>query len=135
VVLDLSSGQPGVGQPVDFIARVVGSPSPGAAGSRAKVDGARFRISGPGITDGTELPVPDDGSGVFRTTFTFLQGGRFEVAFNARADGSPIRGQRPVMVGVVDPPAQAPQAPQAQPAPTARPAQSPVQSDSNMKWM
>ncbi len=136
VVLDVSSGQPGVGQPVDFIARVVGSPSPGAPGSRAKVDGARFRISGPGIAEGTELPVPDDGSGVFRTTFTFLQGGRFEVAFNARADGSPIRGYRPVVVGAVDPPPQAPQAPQAQPAPTARPPQGPSQNaDSNMKWM
>ena len=34
--------------------------------------------------------------GVFRTTFTFLQGGRFDVAFTARADGSPVRGARAV---------------------------------------
>ena len=55
--------------------------SPSASRS-AKVDGAAFLISGPGIAAGTALPASDDGSGVFRTTFTFLQGGHFDVAFS-----------------------------------------------------
>ena len=60
IVLDASNAKPGVGQPVDFEARIVGS--------KTKVDDARFLISGPGIAPGTELPAADDGSGTFRTT-------------------------------------------------------------------
>ena len=43
--------------------------------------------------------MADDGSGVFRATFTFLQAGRFEVSFTARADGAPVRSVRTVIVG------------------------------------
>jgi serine/threonine protein kinase len=92
--IDASSGKAGIGQPVDFSARVTAGP----AGSRAKTDAARFRISGPGIGGGTELPAADDGSGVFRTTFTFLQSGRFDVAFLARVDGATVRAARIVVV-------------------------------------
>ena len=95
-IVEASAPAPGVGQPVDFSARVV----PGSSASGvAKVDEARFLIAGPGIAAGTELPASDDGGGVFRTTFTFLQGGRFDVAFSARADGSPVRSARVVIVG------------------------------------
>jgi serine/threonine protein kinase len=93
VVLETSSNQPVPGQPVDFEARVVGG-----AGAR-KVEAARFRIVGPGLVAGTELPSPDDGSGVFRTTFTFLQPGRFDVRFGARADGVSVGASRAVLVG------------------------------------
>ena len=103
-VLDASNGKPGVGQPVDFSARVVGT----AGAGRSKVDGPRFRISGPGIAGGTEVAAADDGSGLFRTTFTFLQGGRFEVAFSARADGSPVRAARFVQVAGAGEPAAPP---------------------------
>jgi serine/threonine protein kinase len=95
VVVEASAGRPGVGQPVDFSAKV---PGPSAARA-AKVDGACFLIAGPGIAPGTELPASDDGDGVFRSTFTFLQGGRFDVVFSARADGSPVRGARAIVVG------------------------------------
>lgn len=94
VELDPSGMRPGIGQPVDFAARIVGS----GAGAR-QVDGARFRISGPGLAAGTELPAADDGSGVFRTTFTFLQTGRFDVRFTARVDGTTMSTSRSVAVG------------------------------------
>ncbi len=93
VVLETSSNQPVPGQPVDFEARIVGG-----VGAR-KVEAARFRIVGPGLAAGTELPSPDDGSGVFRTTFTFLQPGRFDVRFGARADGVSVGASRAVSVG------------------------------------
>jgi serine/threonine-protein kinase len=95
-IVDVSSGRPAMGQPVDMAARIQG-------GSHAKVEGASFHIVGPGIAPGTHLDVTDDGSGVFRATFTFLQSGRFEVSFTARADGSPVRSARAVIVGDVKP--------------------------------
>jgi hypothetical protein len=119
-VIDASSGRPGVGQPVDFSARVL----VGGAG-HPKTDGAHFRISGPGIGGGTEVPAADDGSGVFRATFTFLQGGRFEVVFLARVDGAPVRAARTVAVDAQ---------PGASPAAPASGAPGPVPSASS-KWM
>lgn len=93
-VLEVSNPRPGVGQPVDVSCRVFvanGAPRP-------KLDFARFRISGPGLMSGTYLPTFDDGSGVFRSTFTFLQGGRFEVDFMARGPGAGVRTGRPIVV-------------------------------------
>ncbi|HEY5316441.1 MAG TPA: protein kinase, partial [Solirubrobacteraceae bacterium] len=95
-IVDLSSAKPGLGQPVDMAAHIQ---SPG----RAKVEGASFHIVGPGIAPGTHLDVADDGSGIYRATFTFLQSGRFEVSFTARADGAPMRSARAVIVGEVKP--------------------------------
>jgi eukaryotic-like serine/threonine-protein kinase len=109
-VVESSSGKPGIGQPVDFVARVVAATRP------TKVEAARFVIAGPGIAPGTELPASDDGSGAFRTTFTFLQGGHFQVDFSASADGAPVRGGRAVVVGEGVPPAPVPaQSPAAPP--------------------
>ena len=95
-IVDVSNPRPGVGQPVDLAAHIQGS-------SRPKVDGATFHIAGPGIPSGTHLEGNDDGSGVFRATFTFLQGGRFEVAFTARADGAAVRAAHVILVGDVKP--------------------------------
>jgi serine/threonine protein kinase len=93
VLLDASNAKPPPGQTVDFVARIVA----GASGVRT-VDGPSFRIAGPGVGAGTMLDAADDGSGGFHTTFTFLQPGRFEVTFAARADGAPVRATRPVVV-------------------------------------
>jgi tRNA A-37 threonylcarbamoyl transferase component Bud32 len=93
-LIDVPSGKPGLGQPVDLVARV----SSATPGGHAKVEDARFRIAGPGIPAGTELGAADDGAGVFRTTFTFLQSGRFDVTFSARADGSAVRAARSLVV-------------------------------------
>jgi serine/threonine protein kinase len=100
-MVDVSSARPGVGQPVDLAGRIQGS-------ARAKVEGARFHMAGPGIPTGTQLDGTDDGSGVFRATFAFLQAGRFEVSFTARADGVAVRAAHVILVGDVGPgPAQA----------------------------
>ena len=117
-VIDASAGKPAIGQPVDFAARVVLAP----AASRAKTDGAHFRIAGPGIAAGTELPAADDGSGIFRTTFTFLQSGRFDVIFAARVDGAPVRAARVVLVDPVpgSPPVPASSAPGTAPSASAK---------------
>ncbi len=90
--LDVSSLKPGVGQPVDLVGHLVG-------GTHAKIDGAHFHIAGPGIAAGTDLGAVDDGSGAYRASFTFMQPGRFEVDFGARADGTQARTARMVVVG------------------------------------
>jgi serine/threonine protein kinase len=126
-IVDASTTKPGIGQPVDFSARLVGGSTPART---PKVDGARFLIAGPGIAAGAELPASDDGDGVFRTTFTFLQEGRFDVTFSARADGAAVRSTRTVVVGEASarpppPPAEAPT-----PATNANGA-----TNSNAKWL
>jgi hypothetical protein len=90
-------------------------------GSKAKVEGARFRVVGPGLA-GNELDAVDDGSGSFRTTFTFMQAGRFEMSFVARADGSAVRASRALAVEAAKPSATAPSSkPTASPPPTTQP--------------
>jgi serine/threonine protein kinase len=97
--IDASNPKPAVGQPVDFSARVTGG-APGAPGSAStRIDGAMFRVAGPGIAAGTHLEAVADGAGAFRATFAFLQGGRFEVSFGARADGAPVHAARAIDVG------------------------------------
>jgi serine/threonine-protein kinase len=93
VLVEASSAKPVPGQPIDFTARIL-APSP-----HPRVDAPSFRITGPGVAPGTQLAAADDGTGVFRTTFAFLQAGRFEVSFSARADGAAVRGARAVVVG------------------------------------
>ncbi len=103
ISLETSASKPGLGQPVDLTGRVSAP-----AGTHPRVEAARFHIDGPGIAPGTELSAIDDGS-AFRTTFTFLQPGRFDVTFMARADGAPLHASRTVVVD--DPTAPPPPAP------------------------
>jgi hypothetical protein len=95
--LDVSAAKPAVGQPVDFVARVAGGP-------RVKVESPAFQIAGPGIAPGTRLDATADGSGLFHGSFTFLQNGRYDVTFTAKADGSAVRTVRAVVVGDPKPP-------------------------------
>ncbi len=90
--IETSSPKPGVGQPVDFIARV--TLASGAA--PGKVEGPAFFVAGPGVAQGTRLDAIADGAGAFRVSFAFLQGGHFEVTFGARADGSAVRAGRTI---------------------------------------
>jgi hypothetical protein len=122
VAIDASSARPGVGEPVDLSARVMG-----ANGAHPKIEGAKFRIKGPGIVAGTELAALDDGTGVLKTTFTFLQPGRYEVGFSAVADGVGVKSARPLVVDDPSAPAAAPAPPAAAPAPAG--------SGSAAKWL
>lgn len=90
--IDVSSARPGVGQPVDLVGHIGGGP-------HAKVDGAHFHISGPGIAAGTDVSAVDDGSGAYHASFAFMQPGRFQVDFIARADGAMTRAARLLVVG------------------------------------
>jgi serine/threonine protein kinase len=95
VAIDSSSAKPGAGQPVDFTAHLTGTTRP------AKIEGARFFITGPGVS--SSLDATDNGSGAYKTTFTFLEDGRFTVTFNARADGNAVASSRLVVVGTPKP--------------------------------
>jgi hypothetical protein len=119
--LEASNGRPGPGQPVDFVARV-------ANAARLRLDGARFEFSGPGLGGASEVPAAEDGAGVFRATFTFLQSGRFDVRFAAQADGSPVSAARTVVVGETVAPAPAPRA-------TAEPPVRPATSAVGGQWL
>jgi len=131
VLVEASSTKPGTGQPVDFAARLA------PAVRTARIDNAQFLIAGPGVAAGTAIPASDDGTGVFRTTFTFLQAGHFDVAFTARADGSLLRGERVVVVGEgISLPAAAPAEP-AEPAspPPANATQTNQSGGASARWL
>ncbi len=123
--IDVSSAKPGVGQPVDLVGHLLG-------GSHAKVDGAHFHISGPGLTAGTDVSAVDDGAGAYHASFAFMQPGRFEVDFGVRADGAQARAVRMLVVG--DGRAAQPASPTdtAAGSPAAPPATAPTPS---AKWM
>jgi serine/threonine protein kinase len=108
--IDVSNGKPGVGEPVDLVGHL--------AGAHARVDGAHFHIAGPGIAAGTDLSAVDDGSGAYHASFTFMQAGRFEVDFGVRADGTPARAARMLVVGGGQTPSPATAPTDAQPAAT-----------------
>ncbi len=127
VSLDASNPKPAVGQPVDFSARIVVAPGASHGRGSGTVEGAQFRVAGPGIAPGMKLDGVEDGSGVWRTTFPFMQSGRFEVTFAARADGTPVRAVRVVEVGGAEGATRAPP-----PAPSGGEAPPPA---SSAKWL
>jgi hypothetical protein len=116
VAVDVSPAHPRPGQPVDLVARVVGA---------KRLEGGSFQISGPGIA-GADISAVADEAGVFRATFTFMEGGRFEVVFVGRADGAPVRGARAIQTGQAPLP----------PPPTAPTATTPAPpSSGGAKWL
>jgi len=123
--LDASNARPAVGQPVDFVARVSGP-------AGARLDAPSFHIAGPGLSAGTDMPAGDDGSGALRTTFTFLQPGRFDVTFSGRAPSGPVRAVRSVAVSDPNASSRAPAVPPAAAPPPPAPA---VPQSGAQKWL
>jgi serine/threonine-protein kinase len=119
VLLDANVGAPRVGQTVEFTARV--------APTKGTFEGASFVISGPGLGGGATMPAQSPAPGVFKASFAFLEAGRFDVTFQAQADGKPLKAARSLVAG--EPPA--PKVPE-QPKPPAPPATAPTGS---VKWM
>ena len=119
VLLDSTAAAPRVGQTVEFTARV--------APSKATFEGATFVISGPGLGAGATMPAQSPAPGVFKASFAFLEPGRFDVTFQAQADGKPVRAARSLTAGD----APAPKAPDPGKPPTP-PATAPTGS---VKWM
>ncbi|HEY8072506.1 MAG TPA: hypothetical protein VIF62_00305, partial [Labilithrix sp.] len=126
VLLDLSAPAPRIGQTVDLTARV--APPKGA------FDQPAFTITGPSgpVTMPAQSPAP----GVYKGTYAFLEGGRFEVAFTTQADGKPLRASRVVVAGAPPPPTQPPQQQPTLPPATQQKEPPPVPPTSpSVKWM
>jgi hypothetical protein len=119
VLLDANVAAPRVGQTVEFTARV--------APTKGTFEGASFVISGPGLGGGASMPAQSPAPGVFKASFAFLEAGRFDVTFQAQADGKPLKAARSLVAG--DPPAPKPPEPAKPPTP---PATAPTGS---VKWM
>jgi serine/threonine-protein kinase len=99
VTMDSSNAKPNVGEAVDFAARVLGPD----AGGGAKVEGAAFHVSGPGLAAGAQLDAANDGSGAFHRA---RSAARASLAFGPTAHGRGARSgyhrvaQRPHLPGV-----------------------------------
>ncbi|HWL86678.1 MAG TPA: protein kinase [Polyangiaceae bacterium] len=123
--VESSPPKPHIGQPVDFAAKI--------AGEGAKnITGARFAVTGPGLgKEGATLTAVNEG-GLYRAGFTFLEPGRYEVTFLAKADGTSVRGGRAVVVygGTAAPSTEASSSASGSPAPSASPAPS-----GSAKWL
>ena len=102
VVLDTSPAKARLGQPVQFVAKV--------QAKGAITDGV-FLVLAAGQAQGTRLVPMSDGA-TFRTAFTFLEAGRYEISFTAKADGSVVRTAKTLAIDAATPEA----APSASPA-------------------
>lgn len=96
VLLDVTPARARVGQPVDFVARIVTTP---ATAARPAIDAPYFAISGPGVANGAKIPGLCDAVGTCRAGYTFVEGGRYDVVFTAKAGGTPLRATRPAQAG------------------------------------
>jgi serine/threonine-protein kinase len=95
-VLDASVAKPRVGQQVELVARIVGTP-------KAQAEDPHFQISGPGGAS-TRLSAMPEG-GLYKATFSFLEPGRYEVSFAAKSDGRAVTTSRTLVAGASGGPA------------------------------
>jgi serine/threonine-protein kinase len=117
VILDANATQPRLGQTVELTARV--------APAKASFQGAVFTINGPGLGGGVTMPAQSPAPGIFKASYAFLEGGRFDVTFTTEADGTPLKAARMLVAGE----AGVPKLPDPAPKP---PAPTPTAS---VKWM
>ncbi len=123
VLVDPSTSQPRLGQTVEFTARVF--PSKGT------FEGAAFTMTGPGLGGGVRMPAQSSAPGVFKASYAFLEGGKFEVLFTTDAAGKTLRATRHVHVGggaggSAAPSATSPSSPPTAPVPS---------TTASVKWM
>jgi serine/threonine-protein kinase len=101
VILDASTLRPRVGQPVEFVARI----STGSGGApRGKPENPTLEIDGPGLGDGVKVQTIADAANAQRASYTFQDGGKYEVTFSTRVDGVALRATRTILVGEPAPP-------------------------------
>jgi serine/threonine-protein kinase len=116
-ILETNVAQPRLGQTIELTARV--------APAKGTFEAPLFTLNGPGLGAGVTMPAQSPAPGVFKASYAFLEGGRFDATFTAQAEGKPLRAMRAISVG--DPtqpkPADPPPKPTA-PTPTA-----------SVKWM
>ena len=116
IILEANVGQPRLGQTVEFTARV--------APPKGTFESPVFSISGPGLGGGVNMNAQSPAPGVFKASYAFLEGGRFEVTFTTQADGKALKAGRTLVAGDA-----APKPPEPAPKPTG-PAPT-----SSVKWM
>ncbi len=121
IILEASSGQPRLGQTVEFTARV--------APSKGTFESPVFAITGPGLGSGVTMNAQSPSPGVFKASFAFLEGGRFDVTFAAQADGKPLKAARTLVAG------EAPKPPDPGPGPGPGPKPPTPAPSSSVKWM
>src|SRR4029078_576894 len=93
-LIDASPSRPKLGQSVEFAAKVVSA----SGGAQKSVAEAHFAIVGPGLGTGAKLAAMSEGV-TYRTGFTFLEQGKYEITFSAKVDGATVRVQKIVVVG------------------------------------
>ncbi len=93
-LIDASPARPKLGQSVEFAAKVVSA----SGGTPKSVAEAHFAIVGPGLGAGAKLAAMSEGV-TYRTGFTFLEQGKYEIIFSAKVDGASVRAQKIVVVG------------------------------------
>ncbi len=116
IMLEANVGRPRLGQTVEFTARV--------APSRGAFENAVFSITGPGLGGGVNMTAQSTAPGVFKASYAFLEGGRFDVTFATQADGKALKAGRTLVAGAAAEPAPDPGPKPPGPAPT-----------SSVKWM
>ena len=117
-LVDLSVPAPKVGQTVELTARV--------APNKGDFSDPGFTVSGPSAAP-VRVPAAPTAPGVFKTTYSFTEAGKFDIAFSAQVDGKSVNAKRTVAAA-----APAPAPPPAPPAPAPAPAPAPTGS---VKWM
>jgi serine/threonine-protein kinase len=125
-LVDLSVAAPKVGQTVELTARV--------APNKGDFSDPGFTVSGPSAAP-VRVPAATTAPGVFKTTYSFTEAGKFDIAFSASIDGKSVNAKRTVAAsgGATALPAPAP-APSHAPAPAPAPAPPPAPAGS-VKWM
>ena len=98
VAIESSLPHPRIGQPVTFTARVSI-----AAGSPKAIEDARFVINGPGLVPDTRLGTLTDAAATYSATFAGFEPGKYEVTFDAKVDGTPVRAIRTLVIEGVAP--------------------------------
>ena len=111
IMLEANVVRPKLGQTVECTARV--------APTKGSCQHAMFNVTGPGLGGGVNMEAQTSAPGVFKVSYAFLVGGRFDVTFTLQADGKGLRAGRSLVAG------EQPSAPKA-PDPA---------SASSVKWM
>ncbi len=93
VVIEASVAHPHVSQTVTFTAKVSG-----ATGPAKSIDDPRFVINGPGLGADTKLGAAMGGGGSYSATFAGFEPGKYELAFDAKVDGTVVRGVKPFLI-------------------------------------
>jgi hypothetical protein len=78
-----------------------------AGGTPKSLEEVHFRLNGPGLAPDTRLTAVPDVPGTYRAAFTFFEAGKYDIIFEARADGVLLRSVRQIAAGEDAPPGSA----------------------------